>query len=62
MYSLGFCYAKYTKGYVDGHEKEDVVKDRRLFLQKMKILGATHVPPPPCLEGVHTYTIGCTGI
>ena len=32
MYSLGFCYVKYTKGYVDGHEREDVVKDRNCLL------------------------------
>ena len=58
MHSLGFCYVKYTKGYVDGHEREDVVKDRRLFLEKMKILESTHLPPPPCSDGVHPYTIG----
>ena len=53
MHSLGFCYVKYTKGYVDGHEREDVVKDRGLFLQKMN----TYLPQPLCSDGVHPYTI-----
>jgi hypothetical protein len=34
---MGYHYKKYQKGvYVDGHEREDVVEYRKIFLEKME--------------------------
>ncbi len=51
LHQLGFRPQYHKKGaYVDGHEREDVVKHREEFLKKMKDLRATHKPPPPCTD------------
>ena len=58
MKSLGFQYSKYVKGYVDGHERSDVVNYRVKYLLRVKILEDTHKPPPTCSDGIHPYPIG----
>ena len=48
---LGFHPYSLKKGvYIDGHEREDVIDYRKLFLRKLEILDASHLPPPPCSD------------
>ena len=57
LHNLGFSPKSSKKGlYSDGHEWNDVVEYRKLFLCKMEILKFTHLPPPACLTG-HTEEI-----
>ena len=59
LHALGFSPTPYRKGvYVDGHEREDVVEYRKLFLRKIEVLESTHLPPPPCTGGDLEETIG----
>ena len=51
LHHLGLRPQSHKKGaYVDGHEREDVVKSRREFLQQIRHLKDTHLPPPPCSD------------
>ena len=51
LHKLGFRPRFHKKGtYVDGHEREDVVKSRVEFLDALKELKETHLPPPPCSD------------
>jgi hypothetical protein len=45
---LGFQYKRYKQGvqYTDGHEREDVVQYRKVYLNRMISLEARHQPPP----------------
>ena len=46
---LGFKPKSHKKGvYIDGHEREDVVKHREEFLKTMDQLRQSHKPPPQC--------------
>ena len=48
---LGFRPTSHKKGaYVDGHERQDVVASRGDYLQLMKELRESHLPPPPCSD------------
>ena len=48
LHKLGFNPSSTKKGlYIDGHEREDVVEYRKLYLRKLEVLEATHRPPPP---------------
>ena len=48
---LGFRPISHKKGaYVDGHERQDVVANRRDFLRELKELKQSHLPPPPCSD------------
>ena len=38
MVSLGFDYSKYQKGYVDGHERPDVMKEQKAFIKEINAL------------------------
>ena len=38
MVSLGFDYSKYQKGYVDGHERPDVIKEQKAFIKEINAL------------------------
>ena len=58
MVSLGFEFSKYRKGYVDGHERPDVVKERKSFIQKIGALESSHKPPPACSDGIPHYPQG----
>ena len=52
LHHLGFRPQSHKKSiYIDGHEREDVVKYRKLFLRKLDILSSTHLPPPSCEDG-----------
>ena len=51
LHKLGFRPRFHKKEtYVDGHEREDVVKSRVEFLDALKELKETHLPPPPCSD------------
>jgi len=51
LHQLGYRPQSHKKGaYVDGHEREDVVKSREEFLKKLKELKESHLPPPPCSD------------
>ena len=51
LHQLGFTPQSHKKGsYVDGHEKEDVVKSRGEFLKLIMDLKKSHKPPPPCSD------------
>ena len=48
---LGFKPRSHKKGvYIDGHEREDVVKHRVEYLKVMEELRKTHKPPPQCAD------------
>ena len=48
---LGFKPQSHKKGvYIDGHEREDVVKHLEFFLNKISDLRKTHKPPPLCSD------------
>ena len=55
---LGFEFSKFKRGYVDGHERADVIAYRNQFLQKIKVLEDTHKPLPTASDGYHPYRIG----
>ena len=46
MHALGFKYSKYQKGYVDGHERKDVVEERVEYILRLEALESSHLPPP----------------
>ena len=51
LHNLGFTPKSHKKGlYVDGHEREDVVKSREEFLRDISDLKKSHKPAPPCSE------------
>ena len=51
LHHLGFNPVSHRKGvYIDGHEREDVVRHRKEFLKVMDELRRTHRPPPPCTD------------
>ena len=51
LHQLGFTPQSHKKGsYVDGHEREDVVKSREEFLKQNTALKKSHKPPPPCSD------------
>ena len=42
LHDMGFSYKQFSKGvYFDGHEREDVVKDRKLYLETLSSHTAT---------------------
>lgn len=51
LHDLGLNPTTYRKGvYVDGHEREDVIQCRKVYLRKMEILECTHLPQPQCSD------------
>ena len=58
MREMGFVYKSKKNGFVDGHEREDVVKDRKDYLKRIHALESTHQPPPTCSDNIHPYNIG----
>ena len=51
LHYLGFKPVSHRKGvYIDGHERDDVVKHRANYLRTMAGLQATHRPPPICSD------------
>ena len=54
MHDLGFTYKQFSKGvYFDGHEREDVVKQRDLYLEKLTLHAATECGFPIPLPQIH---------
>ena len=52
LHHLGFRPQSHKKSiYIDGHEHDDVVEYRKLYLRKLAILSSTHLPPPTCEDG-----------
>ena len=59
MHDLGFSPRLNKKGlYFDGHEREDVVEYRKMYLRKIDILHSTHLPPPICSSGQTEEILG----
>ena len=57
---LGFHPYSLKKGvYIDGHERDDVVQYRKLFLRKLEILEETHLPPLLCSDELTAFPVGC---
>ena len=51
LHDMGFSYKQFSKGvYFDGHEREDVVKDRKLYLETLSSyshrMWISHSPAP----------------
>ena len=48
LHHLRFKPVSHKKGvYIDGHEREDVVRHRKSFLKTLGELRESHKPPPP---------------
>ena len=59
LHRLGFRPQSHRKSvYIDGHEREDVIEYRKLYLQKIEILSSTHLPPPTCSDGLTAFETG----
>ena len=55
LHKLGFDPTSTKKGvYIDGHERQDVVDYRKLYLRKLEVLEATHALPPPVSDEPQT--------
>ena len=50
MKRLGFTNRQYKQGYADGHDRDDVLQYRMLYLNKIRVLEASHLPPPTCQD------------
>ena len=46
LHSLGFHHKKGV--YIDGHERSNVVKYRKVYLRRLEIISIAHGPPPFC--------------
>ena len=59
LHDLGFSPTLHKKGlYFDGHERQDVIEYRQIYLRKLEILQSTHPPPPTCSTGQTEEIIG----
>ena len=58
MKRLGFTHRRYKQGYADGHEREDVVEYTKLYLKKVRIFQASHLPPPTCEDNIPSWNCG----
>ena len=58
MKRLGFTHRRYKQGYADGHEREDVVEYTKLYLKKVRIFEASHLPPPTCEDNIPSWNCG----
>ena len=57
LHKLGFSPSSTKKGvYIDGHERQDVIDYRKLYLKKMEILETTHAQPPQPSDEVRLIT------
>ena len=57
LHKLGFSPSSTKKGvYIDGHERQDVVDYRNLYLKKMEILETTHAQPPQASDEARVIT------
>ena len=59
LHHLGFQPQSHKKSiYIDGHERDDEVEYRKLYLRKLEILSSTHLPPPACEDGLTAIQTG----
>ena len=59
LHCLGFQPQSHKKSvYIDGHEQDDVVEYRKLYLRKLEILSSTHLPPPCCDDSLIAIKTG----
>ena len=59
LHNLGFRPQSLKKSiYIDGHERDDVIEYRKLYLRKLDILSSTHLPPPSCEDGLTAVQTG----
>ena len=59
LHKLGFSVTSTKKGlYFDGHERDDVIEYRKIYLRKIEVLQSTHLPPPTCLTGQTEELLG----
>ena len=52
---LGFTNRQYKQGYTDGHDRDDVLQYRMLNLNKIRVLEASHLPPPTCQAAIPSW-------
>ena len=51
LHRLGFRPTSHKKGaYIDGHERDDAVAHRKVYLTMLKGLHETHLPTPPASD------------
>ena len=51
LHHLAFTPHSHKKGlYMDGHERDNVVKSREEYLRLIADLKKSHKPPPPCSD------------
>ena len=51
LHCLGFQKVDSKRGiYIDGHERQDVVDYRKIYLKKHLVWASTHALPPPCID------------
>ena len=59
LHEIGFHPQSHKKDiYIDGHERDDVVEYRKLFLRKLEIMEGTHLPPPPYSDELTAFQVG----
>ena len=59
MRRLKFTNTQYKQGiYVDGHERDDVKEYRKKYLDRIKFLESTHMPPPLCSDNIPSWHAG----
>ena len=55
LHELGFSVKEKKKGmYVDGHDREDVVEYQNKFLEELKQMEDSHLPPPKPGDEIET--------
>ena len=57
---LGFTNRQYKYGYVDGHNRDDVLQYRMLYLSKIRVLEAFHLPPITGQDAIPSWNNGDT--
>ena len=58
-HDLGFSSQSSKEGlYFDGHEGEDKIEYRRIYLRKIEGLETNHMPPPACMTGQTDKVLG----
>ena len=60
MLALRFTYKRFQQGlqYTDGHEWDDVRHYCGLYLEKLRYLETSHVPPPTCDDRIPSWNAG----
>ena len=60
LHRLGYRPQSHKKGaYVDGHKRDDVIAHRREYLDMVKKLRDSHLPPPPLSDESSNSSTRC---